>query len=367
MKAWLKERGFASCGAAQTTHVFMDGGKACIPREAVREFHKRCAIEVASGRGFMGIERTNKRPYRMFADFDIKGTMDMSRLLAHAIECLPPQLRVGRVVACTRKPLDGKTGAHLVWTDDVVIVNDKIAMALRNDWVKRCNDAIAPWNDIIDAAVYQNNGLRMAFSLKKGQRDPHVIYLPTHTITFDPYIMIDEVPASQTPPDALEIAEWLDTLSIHASAVDASTNVDCAGNDVKPPVSKPVRRVSKRATNIPATDLPSGVIPDMYHNLTVVSKSAKQMVIGTSSKECLIAGRTHGSNHVYLVIKPNGCTYQKCHSAKCAGKEVIVSNPKLTPDELRRLGVAPMVSLAPPVNAAAAAALWMKRRSAACQ
>jgi hypothetical protein len=188
LSEWLRKKGFWVAGGQAThaplTHVFLNGGKACVPSEARDDFLDAYAGIVASGRTntLFAVERSGNT-YRMFADFDVPlpslSVMEGDALIRHildiAMDNLPDVLRVGHVTVCLRPAHGGKVGAHLVWSDDLRVDDDQAAQA-RDEWVRACvlhsqgqrASVELDWDKIIDAAVYKKNGLRMPWSSKRG-------------------------------------------------------------------------------------------------------------------------------------------------------------------------------------------------------
>ena len=215
LSVWLKRRGLwvasNSSDDRVVTHVFLDGGKASVTSPEDREaFLEAYARDVVVGRPLHVVERAIGTSYRMFVDIDLPvvvGKADyLTKTIRAALSCAPAALRVGEVSVCTRSALDGKTGAHLVWSDHLR-VDDASAKSLRGKWIDalllRQIDAgfddedetgYVDWNKVIDESVYRRNGLRMPWSLKRGGSTV-AAYVPTHIATWD---------ATET----LQLREW---------------------------------------------------------------------------------------------------------------------------------------------------------------
>ena len=398
LNTWLRSSGFwvapgrPSAGAPPLTHVFLNGGKAVVPDASRAEFLDTYAAAVASGGSpqLFVVERSGIE-YRMFADFDVPygkdgiddegGTARMHDLVEHAMCNLPMHLRVGSVAMCMRPAHKGKIGAHFVWSD--LRVGDEAALDARDRWVKACIAAPATmeyrWDDIIDAAVYKKNGLRMPWSMKRGE-NVWSCYTPRCTYIFDdsPHLFrVDSVFEADAWRDAQTVRLWLERTSLMAAFGQVEKDSKSKKTEhSKGCSSSKKRKINEAGIEYDACFSPGDVarleaaLPSQYSGcaFTNVRCGPSTLVISTDSKYCMTAGREHTSNHVYFVARRDGGVYQCCYSKGCAGACNKVSNDKplsrLAAKLLKDMTKKQKPSLLP-VSAKIAAARWSAAVSAA--
>lgn len=325
------------------THVFLNGGRACVPAEARGEFLDAYADVVSAGgcSALYAVERSGTE-YRMFADFDVPlASIDsrtsiqniVDRALAHA----PGRLREGRVAVCLRPAHDAKVGAHLVWSD--VRVDDAIAVAARDEWVASLvkaseqADIGMPWDAVIDAAVYRRNGLRMPWSMKRGC-DMRSCYTPWAV-----YDMALEVPTAVERVTAKdsgammedggreEVRRWLSMTTLEATFGETKGG---SATNKKTTTTKTTTRKRKEGEDAGQHDevcMLRAALPPQYADCDL--RAVKDGIVRSDSRCCLIAGREHSSNNVYFVRKADGSVRQWCFSQKCAGQSVEVVAPSV--------------------------------------
>jgi hypothetical protein len=355
LKQWLRQSGHWVFGSDSThhankpiTHVFLDGGKASVPSTDLAAYFSRCAADVAAGRPIHVVERTHAGgSYRMFADLDVHfdrvEAVDVDEdwdrrllegVLGRAIRSLPPELAGRSCVVCTRRWESGKTGAHLIW--DGVRVDDDSAKRLRASWVARLAEAesVDPraaewWDKTIDAAVYRRNGLRVAWALKRGGSS-RAAYVPTHTIT--EALGLAEVPPF-SPTDAGAVATWLALTSIDAStdplpeaaaaATASASSTGSRGAASSSNYSSGSSWKPQAALSSAAVDALRAALPPAYGSCELGARCSSGdalLWVSSNSRYCHVAGREHGSNHVYfeVLLQPgDGRIFQRCHSTKC--------------------------------------------------
>lgn len=301
------------------THVLLTGGRLHVPEEDRVAFLEAYAADVASGRELHVVERTVGGTYSMFADIDLKATDGASAaalaaaVLEITVGALPPELR-RQAVVCSRRwsPADRKIGMH--FTFGGLRVNDAAARRLRDLWVHAiaCSPCAGSgrewWEGAIDAAVYRNNGLRMPWSHKGKGSGPETVYVPSHTIEVvdgTPVVRRAEVAVAA---DMHEIVRWLQMASLRAGPGEATAVA----------ATPPRRPLSHRSK--------TEGIPDEYRDSVTGARRlcTGAVAVSLSSRSCRIAGRDHSSNHVYLLVYDDGRVVQRCHSAKCAGREHVL-------------------------------------------
>ena len=170
------------------THLLLDGGKLKIPDKLYGEFLKRYAQDIENGEKHYIIEI--KTPvFRLFADFDLVARVDQERETSQQIV---DKLQIFQnvvslffggansgVLVCTAddKPIGQeyvKTGYHLIWSD--IYVTKETALLIRKGVVHLLEEKFGErtkekgfynsWVDVVDATVYNKNGLRMVGARK---------------------------------------------------------------------------------------------------------------------------------------------------------------------------------------------------------
>lgn len=184
------------------THFLMDGGKICVPDTDASSFLNIFYKHLLKGEKIALVERRTPH-FKLFFDVDCtfsKNTAKSERdyILEHISErirqcaedffvfeneCTDPIL-----CTTTAKRVDDdseKMGAHLVFPS--IFVNSVISLKFRDFVLERLeNDdemkskPMNDWTDVIDAAVYNANGLRIIYATKG--KDDDRIYRPLKTI-----------------------------------------------------------------------------------------------------------------------------------------------------------------------------------------
>ncbi|GAX85669.1 hypothetical protein CEUSTIGMA_g13084.t1 [Chlamydomonas eustigma] len=213
LREWSAPRG------GLVTHTLLDGGCLHVPEHDAERFLDLCASFLQSGRTLRVVERCGSLSYRMFADFDISSCKDscedLRTLVLAALRRLPDDLQPKsgqELVVLTRSASsDGRTGAHVVWPEDVR-VTDEVAAAHRSRWLDRLlhlRESV-DWARVIDGSVYRRSGLRMAWSRKK-PTDVDSAYAPTHVYRYDrAFVSLGDVQVSSM---------WLRRCSLASSFV----------------------------------------------------------------------------------------------------------------------------------------------------
>ena len=364
----------APAGERRLTHVFLNGGRARVPDEHRPGFLDAYAQDVEDGVPLYAVERTAAfgGVYRMFADLDVKAPPPppdddaaaprekkqarMRRLLAVALECVPPELRKGSVTVCYRRggaDASGKTGAHMVWSD-AVMVDDAIALEARRRWVARCvaTDPNTCWEDVIDAAVYRNSGLRMPWSRKRGDdkdADPS-FYVPKVVVTYGEG---DDAPDVVSEP-TLGVREWLDRASIFPGPATQFLTTVAVPRGTAP------RRDAAHPSGADddAFDVESvrHMLPPEYEGVALNRTRRRDdgsVSIMTDSRYCMSAMREHSSNHVYFVLSAvTGALHQCCFSCR----DAFVRLPPPPADTAAEAAPVPAKKAAAPCRAKKAAA-----------
>jgi len=182
---WLKTQGYWKndrSSPASVTHLFLDGGVACVPEEMIGTFNNIYAASALRQDNLFVVEK--KPPaFRMFFDFDMRtdSVMDDDAILqlSTAVSDLVCDFfgldtKETRCLVCLSEPTCDpnkkwwKTGVHLIWPDTATVGPD--ALRCRDHVLQRLDDFRTwfrtPLETVIDRSVLDKNGMRMIGSHK---------------------------------------------------------------------------------------------------------------------------------------------------------------------------------------------------------
>jgi hypothetical protein len=167
---------------ATATHFLLDGGIWCIPKEQYPEFLNLLAVDLQNGERHYICE--NRTPiFKFICDIDlfedtVVTTEQISKIVTILQETVNEYYGSQKVIICgadskTVKKSIGeekevelvKSGFHLVWPDIWISVDN--AKRLRILFIKQLiehfgeRESHNTWDDVVDLAVYEDNGLRM--------------------------------------------------------------------------------------------------------------------------------------------------------------------------------------------------------------
>lgn len=365
IKAWLRVQGlwlYAGKPLAEgrrITHVFLDGGKACIPHERRGEFFERYAADLAAGERTCAVERTAAEgAFRMFIDVDLKSAdlesadlksaeaMDLDAVLRDIAGSLPHELAPdsvpGRVIVCKRvsgsNPTPGnRSGLHLVWTDVVVDAEQALrllAVAVGNLRLD-CPDSPVDWPRALDGSVYRNNGLRMVFAAKGPQDTSR--YVPWRVLLGD---RMDDVSAEAAQAlsagDCAGILRWVRDCSIHPPDLGAPRLADGAAAAKLAPVA-----TSRAPTPVPIktrdidTAVTAALMGTRYEGVSfaapvALSDEPNAYIVHLASRFCHNIQREHRSNRVYLIVtrtKVVQACFCRCAHTGCSAARIPLLGP----------------------------------------
>lgn len=324
---WIRDNGWwmatRSDSGTKATHLLLNGGKVCVPRESEGAFLSAYSIAVVKGVEPCVVElRTSV--FRMFLDLDIKtgedtpldfeGVMTIIQTRASAFfdEDSP------RAIVCVtdaKRADDGvKAGRHVVWTN--VFATSSTALAFRTALIDDLEAALPgactkPWTSVVDACVFQSNGLRMPFSAKGSGNSSTYVPSEVWTGTAD----VDRLAA---PPSGVSATRhWVNQLSIRTFGVDETPVregvevelVDAGGG--QDGLRGVARRMAEYDAVLPSLD---ASLPAQFdgHRFTGVIKTETCFLLRSSSQYCLNVDRKHTTSNVYFVLSPKGIR-QKCY------------------------------------------------------
>jgi hypothetical protein len=329
------------------THLFLDGGKARVPREhlpAFWEAYTTYNVLASSSTTTSGQEPCLQHAvekvgptFKMFMDLDIPATVyshfgDDAQAIARALlEEVPDRAAVGSVILLERigapkkvltpKGSTPKVGVHLVWTS--LVVDEANARSIRGDVIDRLSarDPSSAWDAVIDASVYRS-GLRMSLSCKGKGTTEASAYMPSLEYEFATkvYRVIDvqeAVLASTTARCSIHVdprrglglpptAEWVMLTQEEDTQVIAQEKDD-DGEMTKKLQRKRVDKADK--------DRFIQALPEPYRSssckVTSVNHHGHCVTVFVDSRYCNNIQGEHRSNKVYFVASARGIV-QKC-------------------------------------------------------
>lgn len=320
--AWYHRWKVVDGSAADSTHLLLTGGKLKVSDASHAEFLAEYANSVARGERTSIVERRTP-VFRLFFDLDIHdphpGADDLLRGAMLAICALARTWFVsgGHHATVLRKDVDSpdKLGVHLVVED--VFVTSGTAVAFRDHVVEQLRQVVpdAPWDEIVDPAVFKGSGLRLPWAPKKTSP---AVYLPAAEIRGEDIIKIEP------PTTAADIRHWIRRLSIRAPDENATPVAKeyaaaACGVSTDSGSSEPTTSLQLRDYETVLTPehlrIPAAYEPQKITSIHRVGESV--VVLRSSSKKCANKGyEEHRSSNVYFVILRRGVMYQRCYCRK---------------------------------------------------
>ena len=313
------------------THLLLNGGKLNVPKQDHLTFLNKYASAVCRDEHLYVVEK--KTPiFRLFVDFDfhpvpsqdiIDGALRSFAGLSGLWFDDPSEA----VVLRKNNDTPQKVGVHL--TFDAIFVTVELARAFREHVVRQLEDACpdVDWNTVVDAAVYGGSGLRMPWSLKRGQQS---YYKPVATITQDGTMTDITVDNS-----ASNIRVWVHRTCIRS--LEATTTPNRL--DVTPSSTPSGGHISTLKLELCQYNLTAlkACLPDVYARDETFAFTSLQkfnetcFVLRSNSKKCGNKSyEEHTSSNVYFIVlkkETSGAViYQKCFSRKDVAYETTCVN-----------------------------------------
>lgn len=331
---WSLRRGD---GQKKATHLLLDGGRAHVPPGSEDQFLNEYVLVVARNNTTPPAVVELRTPvFKMFMDVDAKlplhGNFDFAALWSSLYAASKDFfLEVPRMVVCTApvktEPEAVKYGAHIIWptlfvtAETALAFRDKLIPLLREEFGEEL--FVNPWEDVIDACVYKANGLRMPWSVKKGESGR----------PYTPAMELTDAAGLQIIPEVTGVSvlrKWVHELSIRAHGKEVSplqegivvpksspTKTGGSGGPGRNQSLDPFRHLLP----IVEAALPPEYKPQTFAGLF---RTPNMVVLRSSSKYCRSVGREHTSSTVFFVIQ-RGCEgiTQRCFCRKesCTGYE----------------------------------------------
>jgi hypothetical protein len=377
---WLKARGYWVMPSYQQqpetgsvappplplTHVFLDGGKASVPDASRSAFHAKYCEALLSGYDQCVVERVVKDRFQMFMDVDVKLKEDGERgsrinaiidVIARVMARHLPRSTAWIALRSQENDENSKAkeGAHIVWQGEGARVTKADAVRLREACVRECrqcqeralSEEVIDWSDVIDAAVYRNNGLRMILSEKGNEKDARGIRIRSK---YEPAFVLhpntQQLVAVPREEYVCDLVTWVERFSVYVPS---------------PPPCVIVHKKKKKRTREDGQEEVEEeeeeeeeedvvTVYDNIHNAADVSGHMAQeadelrahlpppyasarftsiresggstspgFAVFTDCRHCLNYGKAHRSNHTYLSIDSQGvfqCCFCTCDTVE---------------------------------------------------
>jgi hypothetical protein len=334
------------------SHLFLDGGKACVPPEMTGAFNNIYTAALTQGEVMFVVEK--KPPvFKLVFDLDMRvaaplkpeQVLDFSKAVHSAVQEFYGKPTCHMIV-CTCEDRRGrgaqwKVGAHLVWPSIATVCPDAL----------RCRDHVlaseavqkfAPlfqneMENVVDRSVLDKNGVRMIGSYKvvpcrcqcmpcdrcrgRGKLVEHGVYWPRYVVRED------AVETIQTPSTLEAVRYWVHETSLRNCTMTLSKAFKCVenaaysdGEDEEGLLQRSVKGRLQRHPLEPVLPALEGFLatlpgPYLTAKFTSLHKGGSNddpvFFARTTSRFCLNIGKNHNSNNVYFLFSKRGA-YQMC-------------------------------------------------------
>jgi hypothetical protein len=187
LKRWvLTNKYYIKCNEtkdkkSQATHFLLDGGIWKIPKEEYLEFLRLLSVDLQNNeKHYLSENRTEIFKFICDLDFYEKDTFSINEILPVIDSVVQEYFGESKLIVCTSDTKQvtiednvyTKYGFHIVYPKLWLTV--KTAKILRVLFIERLilqfgeRDQVNPWSDVVDLAVYEDNGLRMVGCRKMG-------------------------------------------------------------------------------------------------------------------------------------------------------------------------------------------------------
>lgn len=366
--SWLKKQNYwvYANGDNKLSHLFLDGGKACVPPDAEDSFICKYAEAILSLTKQYTVEVRTPQ-FRLFMDLDIKfpstqtetvwdDVMSVIAVIQSRVSQMFADTDDHTAVVCTTpvKKLDEqvcKLGLHIIWS--FITVNAKQAMDLRETCIARLSERPAfhnAWTDVIDASVYRpSSGLRMVGSYKTGAHDEEspAVYMPAYVVHRSDVSGVasaclgkvlalgdGEFMMSRVPDPLFGFYDWVRLTSIRTHPVIVDDDLTFAHGRMELTESSESYVLNHRfSTDLEELDRStlSFINEHLVPLLTIfapfsikrafrIKKREVKYILCTNSRRCLnLRKKCHNSNHIYFLCDVRG-VHQRCFCT-CATKQ----------------------------------------------
>lgn len=291
MESWMRARGYSSSAVAPN-FVSLFGGKFFVPAQSRPIVFAKLAYELSIG-SVVGLCECSLPVMNLYFDIDKcprERARDWMAVIKEHVEAAWECDRetLDDVIVCVKSEGDG---CHIHWPGIIATRDDMRAFA---DMVASSTSSLP---GVLDSGVYRA-GLRMV-GCRKQKASTAAYYAPMGEV-------IDSIDTWKSALGRCSIhptvAAPTSLLKTCALASTVSTGTCCSRMDV--PVE--IARVAMACFPVHFRTAP----------ITSIVKIEDVVSIGLGTKRCLNlsgAKTEHSSNHVYIVVTPDGA-YQKCHN-----------------------------------------------------
>jgi hypothetical protein len=343
---WIKQN---SIEGGPNTHLFLNGGKACIPQTKEREF-LRLYTQALQNKEKLFVVECRPDIFKFMIDIDLKDTVDnkeqwtieMIKEFVKPIQTVMYEFYETdmNVICCTTGGVTNitdkqiKVGIHLIWPrhfinpEDAFIIRAALIQKFKELYGERNKDQSGlqnNWEDVFDDRIYNSNGYRMVGSDKLTSKKPRV---PTNRVYFPIFVMdsfgemrdvyfnrlckdyealiidtsIRLVPVTMGIPFT-KIPDWVKiTDDINEKSVSSNRKRSGPKHEIGISDFKTLQKFMLEK------------LPSAYRNQQLKSVQRYpdgNYLIITDSKHCMNIGRDHNSCGIYFFGTPKGL-YQKC-------------------------------------------------------
>jgi hypothetical protein len=334
---WAKTRGFfgRKRGSA-VSHLLLDGGVLSVPDESASEFIGAYALGVVkAGRNKPCVVETKTPVFRMFYDLDAHtatdaapDAFDVLKLVcdttAACFGACSDAVCSDAVVCMTNEPkrLDNgatKFGIHV--TFDHIFADSATALAVRERVLEALANVPSPfandWSQVVDAAVFKGSGMRLPWSVKKGEDDRW--YVPIAEYVNGSWTRIERPETSVSVVRSLLARSSLRyfgsstpcELAAHAEIGSLARGGSCGS----------LTHASLREHADVARVVESLVSGTYRGNVTAVLVGTHAVIFRHDSKFCANVNREHTTSNTYFLLTPRGLQ-QCCYSRKDASPDL---------------------------------------------
>jgi hypothetical protein len=323
---WAKIRGFFG-RKGRVSHLLLDGGVLGVPDDCAGEFMGAYALGVVKpGRPKPCVVETKTPVFRMFYDLDahVAGEAawgaydDVLRIVCETTAACFEGASADAVVCATNKPkeLDGgltKFGIHV--TFDGIFATRETALVARERVLAALADAPSPfandWASVVDVAVFKGSGMRLPWSVKKGEDDRW--YVPVAEYVGGAWKPLERPETSVSSARSLLARSSLRYFGPPTPcAPDVVAACETAGSTVSP---RSLTHASLREHAEAARLVELAVSAKYPGNVTGVLVGTHAVIFRHDSRFCANVNREHTSSNTYFLLTTKGLQ-QCCYSRK---------------------------------------------------
>jgi len=345
------------------THYLLDGGIWKVPMNRYQEFLRLLATDLQNGERYY-ISENRSELFRFVCDLDFYNEIEMTTTEIEnivrelqSVMNMHYQLPLIKVIICgtetkqktINETIYTKTGFHLVWPK--IWISTDNAKKMRIKFIERLENIFGPrsldnsWDDVVDIAIYEDNGLRMIGSRKisicKKCKNQTECELCNKTGKIDEgriYKPISVIESHLVCTDSTGTMEFLHKLKTDYYLTLLETSIINYHNFQETPLMNDIDvilPIQKKKSKTKTNDQSKQVINEeilikkletiikknfkenyndiVTHKLTKVGET--RYFLEPKNNFCMNVNRNHGSSGIYFNITPSGIT-QRCMCKK---------------------------------------------------